>query len=82
MLLIGWPSIVGTAMGRPPWRYSPRDAELHLIRSEMDGRTETLCAQQVLSSELEEPGDEDQPRCPRCIRTYGAGVSAWGRGAA
>jgi hypothetical protein len=68
--------IIGTvAMDRPPWRYAPEDGQLHLIRREVGGVAEALCPFRVPVAELEEPGAEDRPRCPLCVRAYGTELS-------
>lgn len=59
-------------MCRPPWRHSPDDGQLHLIRREVSGVAEALCPLRVPVADLAEPGAEDQPRCPLCVRVYGA----------
>lgn len=59
-------------MARPIWQYSPKDDQLHLIRHAMGGVAEALCPLRVPADGLEEPGDEDQRRCPVCLHAYGA----------
>jgi hypothetical protein len=63
-------------MDRPPWRHSPEDGQLHLIRREVGDVAEALCPHRVPAAALEEPGDENQPRCPLCVRAYGAELSS------
>lgn len=59
-------------MGRPPWRYALTDGQLHMIRREVHDVAEALCPLRVTVADLRAPGDEeDQPRCPVCIRVYG-----------
>lgn len=71
-MLIGLSITAAAAMDRPPWRYSAADGQLHLIRHEIDDVAETLCDHHMSVAELAEPGDEDQTRCPLCVRVFGA----------
>lgn len=67
-------------MGRPPWRYSRVDGQLHLIRREVSNVAVALCPVQESVADWEKPGDEDQPRCAACVRIYGAELAGRGVG--
>jgi hypothetical protein len=69
-------------MGRPSWRYSVEGGRLHLVRREVGDVAEALCSVRVAVAELDEAGDEDQPRCTACVRVYGAELSERASGVA
>lgn len=64
-------------MVRPPWRYSSVDDQLRMVRSEVDSHAEMLCARQVLITELEEPGADDQRGCAGCVRVLALKCLVW-----
>lgn len=61
--------------GRPPWKWSPYDRQLHLIGRQVGEVAEALCEHSVPIDRLEEPGDADQARCIVCIMMLGRMVS-------